>query len=139
MKLPANIDLHSTIGLALSLSGSGIESYFDELISKGWQFFIVRQNRGRCYYGPKYITIPLWAINRKEHNYWIWYLSHEMAHAYTKGDNHGQEFMKKLKEICPADCIHFELEYKPQNATIAGISESEVKGTEVKFNSDWML
>jgi hypothetical protein len=128
MKLPANIDNNKTMGLLLSLVDTPLCNSMNELLKQGWQIFVVSQSRGRCYYGPKYITIPAWALKRKEHNYWLWYVAHEFAHAYTAGDNHGQRFMRKLKEICPTDCVHFELGYKPQNATIAGISESETKG-----------
>lgn len=90
----------------------------------GWRFFGVKQTRGRCYYGPKVITIPEWVLSRAT-DYKEWYIAHEMAHAYSyldgKTDNHGPNFMEMLKSICPPDCIHYELGYKPQNASAAGI------------------
>lgn len=92
------------------------------LLEKGWRIYTVNQSRGRCYGGwKKVITIPVWAIKR-EVGYKTWYIAHELAHAFDECiHNHGPEFMEWLKAICPEDCIHFELTYKPRNAASAGI------------------
>ena len=93
------------------------------LLEKGWRIYAVNQTRGRCYGGwKKVITIPVWAIKDKRPNYKTWYISHELAHAFDNCQhNHGPEFMEWLKAICPTDCIHYELGYKPRNASAAGI------------------
>lgn len=111
----------------------------------GYRFYVVNQQRGRCYYQDRVITIPLWLWNSTELNatlirhlnrmptdrekllYRAWYISHEMAHAtnyiHNKDtlDAHGPNFMEELKAICPENAIHFELGYKPKNALAAGI------------------
>lgn len=100
----------------------------------GWKFYVVRQTRGRCYYKSKVITIPSWVIERKSIDYKEWYLSHEMAHAYSyiegTTDNHGPAFMAMLKAICPDDCVHYEIEYKPRNAQAAGIRKPGSKAVD---------
>ena len=96
-----------------------------KLIDLNWDFYAVNQIRGSCYYFSKIITIPSWAWN-KEEGMVIYYLAHEMAHAFLKKrNNHDLLFMKKFKEICPEKYQHFELTYKPRNAKRAGISEKE--------------
>lgn len=91
------------------------------LVKDNWRFFVIDQRRGMCYYGQKVITIPMWAA-QKGIDYKTWYLCHEMSHALApRGSNHGPEFMAMLKEVCPERVIHFELGYKPRNASAAGI------------------
>lgn len=91
----------------------------------GWRFYGVRQTRGFCYYAARVITIPAWVIEKEPTDYKEWYIAHEMAHAYNEfngtEDNHGPNFMYFLKTICPPDCVHYELGYKPRNAASAGI------------------
>ncbi len=92
----------------------------------GWKFYPANQDRGRCYYSGKVITIPVWAIVRDmsgtHPGYKTWYISHEMAHAYDASrSNHGDPFMQLLKEICPPEFVHWELGYKPRNAARNGI------------------
>ena len=99
-----------------------VKEYAKELLAKDWTIHPVRQDRGRCYARAKVITIPEFAINRGV-EFKTWYISHEIAHAYDKCiHNHGPEFMEWLKKICPENCIHFELGYKPRNAAAAGIT-----------------
>jgi hypothetical protein len=91
----------------------------------GWKFYPVSQSRGRCYYRPKVITIPVHAIVRAI-DYKTWYISHEMAHAYDASrSNHGDPFMRKLIEICPPEFVHHELGYKPRNAARNGIAKPD--------------
>lgn len=98
------------------------------LIDGGWKFYVVNQRRGRCYYASKVITIPAWVF-RRPIDYKEWYLSHEMAHALDKENgtksDHGPLFMYFLKCICPEDCVHYEIEYKPRNAVAAGIRKPD--------------
>jgi len=145
MKLPAGIDNNLTMRLLVSLGNSPLAAQYKELAAKGWQFFVVDQVRGRCYYGPKYITIPQWALseaqNKAKHNYWVWYVAHEMSHAYNPGDHHGARFMNTLKQICPEDCVGYELGYKPQQAMAAGIgfiAATAEKGAKQELANDWM-
>jgi predicted metal-dependent hydrolase len=100
-----------------------IKVFAREVIQQGWRFFVVKQDRGRCYYDSGTITIPLWVINNPKPGKKFWYIAHELAHVYTKGDNHGSKFMAKLKEICPKEYQHFELNYKPRAAFAAGIRQ----------------
>jgi hypothetical protein len=98
-----------------------------ELIALSWRFYVVEQTRGRCYYKQKVITIPSWVQLKKDVDYKIWYICHEMAHAYNyinnpkTHDNHGPLFMDWLIRLCPERCIENELEYKPRHAASAGI------------------
>ena len=86
-----------------------------------WKFYAVDQSRGRCYYGSRIVTIPMFAIHR-EIGYKTWYIAHELSHVFDlKRSNHGQPFMEKLQEICPPEFVHYELGYKPRNAAKAGI------------------
>lgn len=95
----------------------------------GWKFYPVSQNRGRCYYRGKVITIPVFAILRPT-DYKTWYISHEMAHAFdTSRSNHGDPFMRILKDICPPEWVHHELGYKPRNAARNGITKPDVDNT----------
>lgn len=128
MKAKANISELHTAGLIRAILQSPLASTYITLIKDGWKIVAVQQQRGRCYYADKTITIPVWAIQDTRKNYWIWYVAHEMSHAsldWRIQDNHGPNFMKALKQICPADCIHYELGYKPQNAAQAGIAYNE--------------
>lgn len=110
------------------------------LKEQGWQFFVVRQRCGRCYYDRKWITIPLWALHKEKtrFGYWVWYVAHEISHAFTKGAMHGPVFMAKLKQLCPPEFVHYELEYKVDNAAIAGIRKIKADRTEQKWDSDLM-
>jgi predicted metal-dependent hydrolase len=92
------------------------------LKNQGWRFFVVEQSRGSCYYHARIITVPLWAYNHKDPEYRIYYLAHEMAHAVVGYDaKHGPRFMDAFISICPAHLLKYEIEYKPRNATRAGI------------------
>jgi hypothetical protein len=104
-----------------------VKFYGRQLLADGWRFYGVRQNCGRCYGRPRVITIPAWVLTNHPVNYKEWYVCHEMAHAYNMIDGtfdiHGPNFMYFLKTICPADCVHYELGYKPRNAASAGIRD----------------
>lgn len=123
MKKPANWDIDKTMDLEFKLETSPLLPYYQTLRQRGWQFFAVNQKRGRCYYAPKFITIPLFAFNKTE-DYLTWYVAHEMAHAFAGYKaNHGPDFMAELKRICPKEAIYHELFYKPYNAIAAGITD----------------
>lgn len=101
-----------------------VKFYARALKNSGWSFYVVAQTRGYCDRQSKVITIPLWVLNQSVGEK-IWYISHELAHAYTPAmfESHGKEFMAKLQEICPVEHVHFELGYKPRNAKAAGITK----------------
>lgn len=89
----------------------------------GYRIYVVDQTRGYCQPRARVLTIPLWVISRSVQEK-TWYIAHELAHAFDKCiHNHGPEFMEWLKQICPPDCIHYELGYKPRNAASAGIGQ----------------
>jgi len=97
-----------------------------ELVQEyGWQVYTVDQQRGRCYYNTRVITIPTWAVKQEvtHPGYSTWYTAHEMSHCYEPHDGHGDKFMAKLIQLCPDSCIHYELGYKPRNAARAGIGQ----------------
>lgn len=120
-----NIDWSASLLLVDALPESVVATY-RSLVHKGWRFYIVTSNRGYCNMLRKEITIPLWALHRGT-AYYTWYFCHEMAHAIDCCKHkHGPEFMRILQEICPADCVHFELGYKPRNAQAAGISKPSI-------------
>lgn len=128
---PNLIDAAKTIELIEFIEGSTYVAFkeaFHKLDKQGWQFFPVNQTRGRCYYGKKLITIPSWAFKRGS-EYLVYYISHEMAHAINPVmDHHGPSFMSTFRSICPPHLQYHELDYKPQNASAAGISApKEVK------------
>ena len=91
-------------------------------IQNGWRIFVVAQSRGRCNYSAKTLTVPKWAFTRpKGEGYALYYLAHEVAHAYAPGAGHGIPFMNKLMEICPPQFQHWEHGYKPRFAAAAGV------------------
>lgn len=99
-----------------------VKVYARELRDAGWKFHAVDQTRGYCDYKYKIITIPTWVILKRSVQEKTWYIAHELAHAFdVKRSHHGDSFMQMLVRICPADCIHYELGYKPRNAARNGI------------------
>lgn len=114
------------VKLIASSSPESVKQYARTLINEGWRIFAVDQDRGRCYYREKVITIPVWVIKIGGTKL-CWYLCHEMAHAYNfkakTCDHHGPNFMEWLKKICPENAIEHELGYKPRNAASAGIGK----------------
>ena len=101
---------------------TSVHKKMQELSAKGWTFWAVDQSRGRCYYGSKIITIPVWVFKRTTGKL-VWYICHEMAHAITPlmYESHGTEFMRNLARICPSEYIHYEAEYKPRNLIRSGV------------------
>ena len=97
---------------------------------KGWAFYGVNQQRGRCYFQERIVTIPLFAFKRNklidQEGYLTWYIAHEISHIKA-GPNahHGPEFMAELKAICPVQYLFHETSYKPQNAKAAGIANKK--------------
>ncbi len=105
---------------AFDLPRSVIETQ-QALTSNGWIFAMDHVKRGMCVYDTKRILLPSWLL-RREQSYQVYYYCHEMAHAIAGREaNHGPVFMATLKDICPADVIHWEGTYKPRNALAAGI------------------
>ena len=94
-------------------------SNINRLITSGWTFYVVAQQRGRCYYDRKTITIPVWAMKRSE-DFTTYYLAHEVAHALDNR-KHDEAFMRSFMFLCPSYLQHFEINYKPQAAMAAGI------------------
>ena len=104
-------------------SYSNVLAVKESLGKQGWIFWVVNQNRGRCYYEHKVITIPSWVYaSDQSKDYHVYYLAHEMAHTQSVGDHHGPRFMAAFMRICPESLQHHEIGYKPKNAIAAGIS-----------------
>lgn len=106
-----------------------VQKAVEDLMDVGFYFYMVGQVRGKCYEEERVITIPEFLFRTKHKpKYSTWYLAHECAHGLSairnhwNTDNHGPKFMAELKIVCPADAIHYEINYKPRNATNAGIS-----------------
>lgn len=126
--MPDSIERDLTINMFEGIPES-VKAYARTARDSGWRFYVVDQSKGRCYGGEKVITIPKWVIlwhithpNDINKTKKTWYISHELAHAFEGcRDNHGDRFMSWLKQICPENCIHWELGYKPRNATRNGI------------------
>ena len=119
---PANISQEHYSKLFVGVAPV-IRTHAIKLLKDDWKIHPVAQTRGRCYFNAKLITIPTWAIDRSI-EYKSWYIAHELAHAYDKCKHmHGPEFMEWLKIICPKEFIHYELGYKPRNASAAGIGK----------------
>lgn len=106
-----------------------VKLYARALKDSGWKFYTVHQNRGMCYYNSRVITIPTWLFTNRRSSLSkkIWYISHELSHAYDECiSNHGPTFMAWLKKICPEEHIHWELTYKPREAKRAGIGQMKL-------------
>ena len=97
-----------------------------EMLADDWRIFLVKQQRGRCYYDSKTITIPIWVMSHRDPEYKTYYIAHELAHAYTQSDNHGQLFIARLKLTCPAHLLKYEIEYKPTEAKKAGFDYADL-------------
>lgn len=118
---PRNIDKSYNAKLLDQLPES-VRNHLRNLVRDEWRIYCVDAVRGMCW-RDKVITIPIWAIE-KNFSTKVWYLCHEMAHAFVGvSQHHNQVFMEKLIEICPKEFIHHELGYKPRNARAAGIGQ----------------
>jgi predicted metal-dependent hydrolase len=85
-----------------------------------YDVYCVNQRRGKCNNSFHYITIPLWAVERSK-KFLEYYIAHELSHVFSGSHNHGDEFMKTFRRICPLESQRFELGYKPRAAKRAGI------------------
>lgn len=121
---PKNILLKETLSLRASLLTRfhPLHSFFSELCDRDWVFYAVDQDRGRCYYDYKVITIPVHAFQSSAIGYLVYYIAHEMSHAFAGPEaGHGPLFMQQLKRICPAEYQHYETGYKIKQAILSGI------------------
>lgn len=129
---PNSINELKTLELSVSTDQFPvIHARIKELIANNWNIYVVNQSRGVCNRDKKYITIPTWVLSRKN-NYWVQYLAHELAHTAdhltAKGIQvHGVEFMEEMKRLCPSELWYHELSYKPESATLAGITQNHNK------------
>lgn len=112
--------------LSLEMFGSlnpQVQTYLRLAYKQSFKCWVVDSVRGYCNYRRKEITIPTWAYN-KGNDYLSYYVAHELAHIFAgSAAMHGPVFMDWFKKICPENLWHFELEYKPRNAQVAGISK----------------
>lgn len=119
--MPYKINWQKTSDLISEDLPDSVSSHAEKLVMSGWRFYVVDSKRGKCSTRHKVITVPAWAY-RKGQGYVIYYLAHEMAHAYDENkNNHKDAFMRWFKAICPIEFWHHELGYKPQAAKRNGI------------------
>ncbi|WCD44309.1 hypothetical protein Tiera_053 [Polaromonas phage Tiera] len=125
--MPANIKASATRNLIATMNPA-LRPYYDMLCLRDWGFYVTDSARGYCYYAEREITVPLWVIEKGVQGQITQYFAHEMAHAFTSRMHqpHGSEFMANLIKICPAEFLHYEVNYKPRNAKAAGISKCAV-------------
>ena len=96
------------------------------------QAWAVEQQRGKAYtsFSRKDIcfTIPVWVFKRPM-DYQVWYVAHEVSHCldYINGNNsnHGPEFHRILKSICPLESQKYEWEYMKRSIS-RGLGQPEV-------------
>ena len=108
---------------------------YGSFIPDDWDFYLVDQVGGNCWYTRSVITIPLWAmVNGEGEGYLEYYICHEIAHIkqaieYTNTKKttrtHGREFMSRFKEVCPQKLWHHELGYNPRMAKACGIKPKQ--------------
>lgn len=129
---PNSINELKTLELSVSTySFTLIYERIKELELMGWKVYVVNQSRGVCHDSKKYLTIPTWVLS-EPNNYWVQYLAHELAHTAPQCTGkgiamHGIEFMEEMKRLCPPELWYHELSYKPEMATLAGISMNKNK------------
>lgn len=117
-------------------------STYADLLQLRWKFYITTNNRGRCDWASKEITLPYWLWNRSQMEanlrssmldstielYRIWYLAHEMAHAIDAMErgksDHSPAFMKVLKQICPSEALGYEASYNTATAIACGLADN---------------
>lgn len=120
--IPKKVDKILTKTLMTGLDPK-VASFYEELYYKGWSFYAsdFKRASGLCYSSGTILVSVAFLLSASKGQK-MWLLSHEMAHAYAGIENqHNQVFMEWLKKICPKECIHYELSYKPRNASKAGI------------------
>jgi predicted metal-dependent hydrolase len=139
---PKKVEVIKTLELIASMQDiPTLALRYKELIAAEWQIFVVYQRRGQCYPTKKWITIPLWALEKPK-GYWIYYVAHEFAHSNTHHyrEVHGPEFMAEMKRLCPEEYHHHELGYKQDQATQAGITREHAhKAQNIKVLDIWDL
>src|SRR5690606_37765030 len=98
------------------------------------RFFATNQNASWAIYnrnGERLITIAKDMLRSPRPGYGTYVVAHELAHHYAnfkhKVNGHGEMFMYWLKQLCPPELVHYELEYKPKFARAAGIRKPEQK------------
>lgn len=121
-KIAINHDLTATLLLRVDdLPYKSIIDSYRDLEDRGYYYNVIDYKNGFCMYNKKWITLPAWSFHAKEDKeYWIYYLAHEMAHAFTMS-GHDSKFMEMFKTICPKHLQHFEIGYKTKQAILAGI------------------
>jgi len=105
------------------------------LIQNHWTFVVADTANGSWSWNQtRTITIGRRHCESLRPGYKEYIICHEMAHAFNKdADSHGPKFMEWLKRICPQEFIHYELEYKPRNATAAGIGVVKTDADDLGF------
>ena len=106
-------------------------------VPPGVTIYVTDSHCGRYRVNAQTVTVPVWAYNAtpaKTHgdpNYAIYYVAHELAHAWADHDgndpnDHNDDFYEWFKKLCPPELWHYELEYKTRGARRAGITDSPI-------------
>jgi predicted SprT family Zn-dependent metalloprotease len=134
--IPNNISNNAALAQRMTeiLKSSHIYPHARIAHEHGVRFFLTTQNSGRAYWhhsskNRRVVTIPEYPFLRESHKprYGEYYICHELAHIHSwvtygrNADAHGPKFMRAFTKICPPEIQHYELEYKPRNASSAGI------------------
>lgn len=134
MKLPANIDYYHTLETLPYLLGD-LHADVQKMIGNIPSYF-VKQSRGRAWYvkgKPHHFTIPIWILNRSR-EYQMWYVAHEVSHivdVIRRGkSDHGPEFHKILKDICPKESQHYEWDYMKRSKARGLGADDEIDNLE---------
>ena len=120
IRLPRNINEVLSGILETRVSERGIP------VPPGWDIYVTDSNKGYARSDSQTCTVPLWSYRHNDPNHAIYYISHELSHAwvYVNGGNvqlHSRDFYKEFKRLCPPQLWHFELGYKIRDARRAGI------------------
>lgn len=120
IRLPRNINEVLSGILQTRVSERGIP------VPPGWDIYVTDSNKGYARSNSQTCTVPLWSYRHDDPDHAIYYIAHELAHAWTYvngGDVqlHGRDFYKEFKRLCPPQLWHFELAYKTRDARRAGI------------------
>lgn len=134
MKMPANIDWYETLETLPYLLGS-LPAEVQSIIGK-IPSYMVKQSRGNAYWKagkPICYTIPVWVLGRSR-DYQMWYVAHEVSHVLdciNRGkSDHGIEFHKILKRICPFESQYYEWEYMSRSKARGLGSSDEIDNLE---------
>ncbi len=126
IRLPRNINEVLSGKLQTRVSESNIP------VPPGWDIYVTDSNKGYARSNSQTCTVPTHSYQCDHPNHVIYYIAHELAHAWVHvngGDisKHGKAFYKEFKRLCPPSLWHYEIGYKKHHAVRAGIDTIPAK------------